>query len=186
MSVDLLSSGKRSRLFLIWACLVLFLFSGCAFHYVNQTSLDPGQIKEEKIQRIAVLAFDNPPLNLQAGLHISRLFELYLLRTGLYKLAERGEVESILRERGIMISPAGPMINLQQLGEVLQVDGLILGSVSHYSRRDMAFTARLVSVKSGSVLWSVSETGGNLFLPVSSVAERAVRLAVGDLQARLR
>jgi TolB-like protein len=78
------------------------------------------------------------------------------------------------------------MVNLQQLGEVLHVDGIILGSVSHYSRRDMAFTARLVSVKSGLVLWSVSETGGNVFLSVSRVAERAVRSAVQDLQARLR
>ena len=186
MSIDLLRSRKYYALLLICACLALFLSSGCAFHYANQTSLDRSQIQEEKIRRIAVLAFDNPPLNLQAGMHISRLFELYLLRTGLYKMAERGEVESILRERGIMISPAGPMVNLQQLGEVLQVDGIVLGSVSQYYRRDMAFTARLVSVKSGLVLWSVSETGGNLFLSVSSVAERAVRLAVGDLQARLR
>jgi len=186
MSIDLLSVRKRSALFLIWACLALLLSSGCAFRYANQTSLDRTQIQEEKIQRIAILAFDNPPLNMQAGMHISRLFELNLLRTGLYKMAERGEVESILRERGIMIAPAGPLVNLQQLGEVLQVDGIVLGSVSQYSRRDMAFTARLISVKSGLVLWSVSETGGNIFLPVSRVAELAVRSAVGDLQARLR
>jgi hypothetical protein len=177
---------KYSALFLIFTCLALLLSSGCAFHYVNQTSLDPGQIKEEKVQRIAVLSFDNPPLNLQAGMHISRLFELYLQRTGLYQMAERGEVESILRERGIMISPAGPMVNLQQLREVLQVDGIVVGSVSQYSRRDMSFTARLVSAKSGSVLWSVSETGGNVFLAVSRVADLAVRSAVGDLQTKLR
>jgi len=186
MAVDFLSTWKRSALFIIWACLTFFLFSGCAFRYVNQTSLDRAQIQEEKIQKIAVLTFDNPPLNLQAGMHISRLFELYLLRTGLYKIAERGEVERILRERGIMISPAGPVASLQQLGDLLQVDGIILGSVSQYSRRDMAFTARLVSVKSGLVLWSVSETGGNIFLPVSEVARRAVLSAISDLQAGVR
>ena len=186
MSIDFPSTRKCTALFFICVCLALFLSSGCAFRCVNQTSLDRAQIQEEKIQRIAVLTFDNPPLNLQAGLHISRLFELYLLRTGLYKMAERGEVESILRERGIMIAPAGPMVNLQQLGEVLQVDGIVLGSVSQYSRRDMAFTARLISVKSGLVLWSVSETGGNVFLAVSRVADLAVRSAVGDLQTKLR
>ena len=186
MSVNALSTRNHRALFLICAALVLFLFNGCAFHYLNQASLDAPQIKEEKIQKIAVLVFDNPPLNLQAGLHISRLFELYLLRTGLYKIVERGQVENILRERGIMISPAGPVVNLQQLGDLLQVDGIILGSVSQYRRTDMAFTARLVSVKSGLVLWSVSETGGNIFLPVSRVAEIAVRSSVGDLQAKLR
>ncbi|HWT77301.1 MAG TPA: CsgG/HfaB family protein [Candidatus Methylomirabilis sp.] len=186
MPVDLLWNRKRSVLFFVCVFLAIFLSSGCAFHYVNQASLDVSQIKEEKIQRIAVLAFDNPPLNIQAGMHISRLFELYLLRTGLYKVAERGQVENLLRERGIMISPAGPAGSLQQLGDLLQVDGIVLGSVSQYSRTDMAFSARLLSVKSGLVLWSVSETGGNMFLPVSRVADRAVRSAVSDLQARLR
>jgi hypothetical protein len=186
MAVALLWNRKRFALFLTCACLALFLPSGCAFHYLSQTTLDPGQIKEEKVQRIAVLVFDNPPLNMQAGLHISRLFELNLMRTGLYKIAERGEVERALRERGIMISPTGPAVSLQQLGDLLQVDGIVLGSVSQYSRFDMAFTARLVSVKSGLVLWSVSETGGNMFLPLSRVAERAVRSAVTDLQGRLR
>ena len=186
MSVDFFWNRKCLAAFLAWACLALLLSSGCAFHYVNQTSLDRAQVQEEKIQRIAVLAFDNPPLNLQAGLHISRLFELYLLQTGLYKIAERGQVENVLRERGIMISPAGPLVNLQQLGDALQVDGIILGSVSQYSRRDMAFTARLISVKSGLVLWSVSETGGNPFLPVSRVAQLAVISSVRDLQARLK
>jgi hypothetical protein len=186
MPVDLLWNRKRSVLFFVCASLALFLSNGCAFHYVNQAGFDVPQIKEEKIQRIAVLVFDNPPLNMQAGMHLSRLFELYLLRTGLYKIAERGQVENILRERGIMISPAGPAVSLQQLGDLLQVDGIVLGSVSQYSRTDMAFSARLVSVKSGLVLWSVSETGGNMFLPVSRVAELAVSSAVGDLQAKLR
>ena len=186
MAVALVWNQKRSAVILVCIFLALFLSNGCAFHYQNQASFDVVQIKKEKIQRIAVLVFDNPPLSMQAGMHISRLFELYLLRTGLYKIAERGQVENILRDRGIMVSPAGPAGSLQQLGEVLQVDGIILGSVSQYSRTDMAFSARLVSVKSGLVLWSVSETGGNMFLPLSRVAELAVGSAVGDLQARLR
>ena len=186
MAVVLVRNQKRAALILACAFLGLFLCSGCAFRFATQASFDRAQIQEEKIQRIAIFMFDNPPLHLQAGTHISRLFELYLLRTGLYKIAERGEVENILREKGIMISPVGPAGSLQQLGNLLQVDGIILGSVSQYSRTDMAFSARLVSVKSGLVLWSVSETGGNMFLPVSRVAEFTVRLAVADLQAKLR
>ena len=185
MSVDLLWNRKCLASFLICACLALLLSGGCAFHYLSQTSVNRAQVQEEKIQRIAVFPFDNPPLNLQAGLHISRLFELELQQIGLYKIAEPAEVENVLRQRGIVISPVGPSVSLQQLGDLLRVDGIILGEVSQYSRGDMAFTARLISVKSGRVLWSVSETGGNPFLPVSRVAERAVRSAVGDLQARL-
>lgn len=87
---------------------------------------------------------------------------------------------------GVVISPSGPSVSLRQLGDLLQIDGIILGSVSHYSQWDIAFTARLVSMKSGLVLWSVSETGGNPFLPVSRMAELAVRSAVRDVQTRLQ
>ncbi len=132
---------------------------------MSQTSFDLPQSKEEKVQRVAVLFFDSPLMDMQAGLHISRLFELNLLRAGLYKIAERGEVEKVFRQRGILFSPAAPPVDLKQLGELLQVDGIILGSVSQYSRFDIAFTARLVSMKSGLVLWSVSETGEIGFCP---------------------
>jgi hypothetical protein len=186
MTVDLVRNRKRSAVILVCAFLALFLGNGCALRYATQMSLDGAQIREEKIQRIAIFVFDNPPLHLQAGMHISRLFELYLLRTGLYKIAERGQVENILRERGIMISPTGPVGNLQQLGDLLQVDGIVLGSVSQYRRTGIAFTARLVSLKSGLVLWSTAATGGNMFLPLAEVADRTVRSAVMDLQAGLR
>ena len=64
---------------------------------VWKESLDGPQIKAEKIRRIAIFVFDNPPLDLQAGLHISGLFELYLLRTSLYKIAGRGEATPLRR-----------------------------------------------------------------------------------------
>ena len=62
---------------------------------------------------------------------------------------------------------------------------MILGSVSQYGRFDLAFTARLVSVKSGMVLWSISQTGGSMFTPISEVADNTVRSAVLDLKASL-
>ena len=95
MTVDLVRNRKRSAVILVCAFLALFLGNGCALRYATQMSLDGAQIREEKIQRIAIFVFDNPPLHLRAGMHISRLFELYLLRTGLYKIAERGEITSI-------------------------------------------------------------------------------------------
>jgi TolB-like protein len=156
---------------------------GCAFRYATQTSLDQSRIKEEKIQRVAVLVFDSPIMDPEAGMHISRLFELNLLRASRYQIAERGEVEKILRQRGVMPSPAASPGAWQQMGDLLQVDGIILGSVSQYSRFGLAFTARLVSLKSGLVVWSVSQTGGNIFLPLGEVAQQAVRSAVLGLKA---
>ena len=175
----------KLHILLVFACLTGFVFTGCAAKTLNHASLDAAQLKEEKIQRVAVLLFESPLMDMQAGLHISRLFELNLLNSGLYKIVDRGEVEKILGEKGMYPYPGIPSPKLRQLGDLLQVDGVILGSVSQYGRFDLAFTARLISVKSGMVLWSISQTGGGMFTPISEVADNTVRSAVMDLKATL-
>ena len=54
---------------------------------------------------------------------------------------------------------------LRQVREQTQVDAIVLGSVSQYTRANLGFTARLVSLKSGLVLWSISQTGGSVIRP---------------------
>jgi TolB-like protein len=124
--------------------------------------------------------------DLQAGVHISKLFENHLLQTNLYQVAERGEIEKVLRERGFAASTGMDKTALREVGNFLQVDGIILGSVSNYNRFNLGFTARLVSVKSGLVLWSISQTDGRILRPLSQVADEAVQAAVGDLQSKFR
>jgi hypothetical protein len=168
------------------ACLVFFMFGGCAAKFISRTSFDRPQLQQENIQRVAVLVFESPYIDMQAGTHISRLFELNLQQSGLYTIVERAEIEKVLRERGVALSPAAPLLSLRQLGDLIKVDGVVFGSVSQYNRFNLGFTARLVSVKSGLVLWSVSQTGGRIFAPLSQVADETVREAVLELQAKLR
>lgn len=40
--------------------------------------------------------------------------------------------------------------------------------------------------KSGLVLWSISQTGGMIFRPLSQVADETVQLAAKELQAKIR
>jgi curli biogenesis system outer membrane secretion channel CsgG len=168
------------------ACLALFMLGGCAAKFVSRTSFDRAQLQQENIQKVAVFVFESSYIDMQAGTHISRLFELNLQQSGMYKIVERAEIEKVLRERGMPLSPAAPPLSLRQLGDLLKVDGVVLGSVSQYNRFNLGFTARLVSVKSGLVLWSVSQTGGRIFTPLSQVADETVKEAVLELQAKLR
>lgn len=133
-----------------------------------------------------MLSFESSLDDPQAGSHISKLFETNLLQTGLYQIAERGEIEKILKERGFGTAQAGNQAALRQLGELLQVEGIVFGAVSHYNRFNLGFTARLVSIKSGLILWSISQTGGRIFTPLSQVADETVKEAVLELQAKLR
>ena len=186
MSANLRKIFNDQKFLWALACLALFALSGCAANFVSRTSFDRAQLQEENIQKVAVFVFESSYIDMQAGTHISRLFELNLQQSGLYKIVERAEIEKVLRERGMPLSPAAPPLSLRQLGDLLKVDGVVFGSVSQYNRFNLAFTARLVSVKSGLVLWSVSQTGGRIFTPLSQVADAVVREAVLELQAKLR
>jgi TolB-like protein len=185
--------GKDRKLFsngliliLAVGSLALWILGGCAAETVSRTSLNRALLDQENIKKVAVLPFESPAEDPQAGSHISQLFEMQLLQTGLYQIAERGPVEKNLKEKGLDRLPVSDPATLSQLREQTQVDGIILGSVSQYSRFNFGFTARLVSLKSGLVLWSVSQTGGMVTRPLSQVADEAVRSAVLDLLVKIR
>jgi TolB-like protein len=166
--------------------LALLGLSACAAKRLSQMSMDPVQIQTERIQRIAVFPFESPPDDPPAGMHISKLFEMYLLQSGLYRIAERGDLDRQMKEKGLSAKGALDLRTAQEWGKALQVDGMVFGMVSQYNRFNLGFTARLVSAKSGLILWSVSQTGGNILRPLSQVADETVRAAVEELKRKIR
>jgi hypothetical protein len=186
MALNFVKMPGRLKPHWVLVCLTIFIFSGCAAQPISHTSFDRALLKDENIQKVTVVEFESPFDDLQAGSHISKLFEMNLLQTGLYRIAERGETEKFLKERGMATAPVADRTTIRQMGERLQVDGIIFGSVSQYSRFNLAFTARLVSVRSGLILWSISQTGGRVFNPLSQVADEMVRMSVDELQSKIR
>ncbi len=166
--------------------LALLFIAGCSAKTATQLSMDPVQVKKEEIQKIVVLPFENPPDDPQAGMHISKLFEMYLLQSGLYRIAERGEIDKIMKEKGLGGKTTLDPKTLREIGDLLQVDGIVFGMVSQYNRFSLGFTVRLVSVKSGLILWSVSQTGGNVLRPLSQLADETVRAAVEEIKTKIR
>lgn len=166
-------------------CIALMLL-GCAAESLTRTSFHRGLLDQENVKKVAVLTFESPRDDPQAGAHISQLFEMHLLQTGLYQIAERGPVERTLREKGLDRLSAGDPNTLRQVREQTQVEAIVLGSVSQYTRANFGFTARLVSLKSGLVLWSISQTGGRVIRPLSQVADETVQSAVKDLQSKIK
>ena len=175
-----------ARWFLTTVSLGAFLWLGCAAEPISRISLNQALVDDAKIGRVAVLTFESPMDDLQAGTHISQLFEAHLLQTGLYQIVEREGVKKFLKRKGWDKSLAMDRESLRQVEEQFGVEGIILGSVSQYNRANLGFTARLVSVKSGLVLWSISQTGGRIVRPLSQVAEETVEKAVKDLHTKIR
>jgi len=186
MRSNLNKEVDRKILKVVLICSLLGVFMGCAAQKISNVGLDRATLREENIQRIAVLLFESPPDDSQAGSHLSKLVEVNLLKTGLYRIAERGEIEKVLKERGFGVVSSSDRKTLQQLGELLKVDGIVFGAVSRYNRFHLSFTARLVSIKTGLVVWSISQTGGRIIRPLSQVADESVRQAIEELQAKMR
>ena len=164
----------------------LLIFSGCAAETVSRTSLNRDLLAQEKIRRVAVFPFESSLEDPMAGAHISQLFEMQLLQTGMYEIADKSTVEKTFKNWGVARPPVMELPALRQLREQAGVEGVVLGVVSQYGRSNFGFTARLVSTNSGLVLWSISQTAGRVVRPLSQVADEAVRAAVKDLQATIR
>ncbi len=190
MLIPIKNSSIRSYVLGALFILTLLVIGGCAAETVSRTSLNRDLVNQENIRRVAVLPFESSIEDPMAGAHISQLFEMQLLQTGLYQIADKSTMEKTFRNWGVTWgvprSPAMDLSALNQLREQAGVEGVILGVVSQYGRSNFGFTARLVSTKSGLVLWSVSQTAGMVTRPLSQVADEAVRAAVKDLQVNLR
>jgi TolB-like protein len=186
MWTQLTSASTRPYFPGILFVLALLVFSGCAAETVSRTSLNRDLLAQEKIRRVAVFPFENSIEDPMAGAHISQLFEMHLLQTGLYQIADKSTVEKTYKNWEPTRPPVMDLAVLRQLKEQAGVEGVILGVVSQYSRSNFGFTARLVSTNSGLVLWSVSQTAGRVMRPLSQVADEAVQASVKDLQVNLR
>jgi hypothetical protein len=83
------------------------------------------------ISRVAILGFSDYPTQIGSGDVISSIFEKYLLKAG-YDVVERREVDRLLKEQSFTLSGAVDPATAQQLGHILGVDALILGTITEF------------------------------------------------------
>ena len=109
----------------------LLSFGGCSLKSVISPSYDFNQI-----ERIGVMSFANSQTAVQG---VENLFAKYLIQAG-YKVVERAQLESILREHNISVSGFLSPETTREIGRILGVDVLLIGEVSSYSpaRTEMA------------------------------------------------
>ncbi|PCI37839.1 MAG: hypothetical protein COB53_05605 [Elusimicrobia bacterium] len=98
------------------------LFAGC----LSPTVISEGYDRS-KIKRVAVLQFGGKELG--AG----DLFAKHLIRRG-FRVVERSRVESIFKEQRLGLTGAVSAETAKKIGNILGVDGLVMGQVSHYAQ----------------------------------------------------
>jgi hypothetical protein len=174
----------------------ILCIAGCAIRpkvYVNPNT-NFGFIK-----RVAVLPFENLTSDRFAEKKVRDIFVTSLLSTEVIDVPELGEVMKALESQGITSSEAVTGEVARALGQILGVQGLVLGTVEEYSVNrtlsgacpEIAITLRMLDAKTGNIIWSVShsERGGR-FLPtvfgigedtLSEVTARATKKVVETL-----
>lgn len=184
---------------LLWiglGMLIAAIPAGCGHKYVSARA-DHGEVLSG-IKSLAILPFENLTKFPEAGKIVADLMatELYISRQ--YRMMERTEAVSVCAEQGIRIEESLDAEYARELGRKLGVDGVIIGSVSEYWYRvyreedeevepAVGFSARLVSVATGEVVWSASITRSSYDLlfsrrdPLNRVAQLAVMEMVRTL-----
>ncbi|MFV1951864.1 MAG: hypothetical protein ACC630_07930 [Nitrospinota bacterium] len=139
------------------------------------------------IKRIAVLPFNNLTDEKFAGERVRSIVMIELLSRGIFDIVEMGEVATNLRglyeESGYREGELVPVNKdiAKKLGERLDIQALILGSVEEYgisrsgtsSTPIMSLSLRMVDTDSGEILWQASynKRGGSYIGRIFGVSE---------------
>lgn len=91
------------------------------------------------MNRIGVMAFQSSYASMQG---VENLFAKYLINAG-FKVVERAQLESVLREHHISVSGYLSPETTREIGKILGVDALLIGEVSSYTpaRTELTLTA---------------------------------------------
>ena len=160
---------------------------------------------DQEIRRVAVVDFDfaRPerdrtdrgrivrPMN--AGSIMADIFAEHLLESGLYEVVERKKIVRLLRDFEIDTGDLFAPQNTEKLKDALGVDGLIVGVVMEFGDWRgkinwggvVGFSARLVELGSGSLIWAASANRDMAITNSIMIAHAASQDALNELLTRL-
>lgn len=171
---------KRMRIKLIVTILlgcVVFL-AGCGGRPIVAQSYMRENASLAYIQAVAVLPFEGS----DRAPRIRELTTTQLLASGLVDVIDKGRVDSFLQQEAIPPEAALDNFTIKRMGEHLQVNALLRGSVEqtegtrgNSTFSEMIITLRLIDTETGLLLWQASGRGSGY-----SLADRLFGFAPKD------
>jgi TolB-like protein len=143
--------------------LIFFMFfslSGCATRNAKEYFVRPG-LNLGYIRVVAVLPFENSAGDAVTAAACRQITINQILSSGLFDVVEKMQVDSMLRREAI--NPSAPIDapSLRRLGNLLGVQGFIVGSLNQTGQQqrgssvfsEISLNLRLIDSESGLVLW---------------------------------
>ncbi len=151
------------KLSLVMSMLLLVLVGGCSGKFTSEEYVRD-DVDFAAVQRIAVLPMQNFTNDQFAHERARNIAITQLLALQVADVVDRGIVDSVMTEE--VIDPRQPIdiINLKRLGQRLNVQAFLLGSVDMVDNKktgsvdypQLAITFRLVEAQSSIVIWQSS------------------------------
>lgn len=120
------------------------------------------------IKKVAVLPLDNLTNEKFAGDAVRQVVICELLATGLVDVVVPGEADTAVDKLGLRSIKSLNAEQIKTIGNALKVQAVVLGSVGKFGEvrignitaPEVTITLMMADTSSGSVIWSVTKTGG--------------------------
>jgi len=156
--------SKRRGVAFFCVVIALVIFSGCGGKSSREYFLREG-VDLQLVRSVAVLPMENHSNDPQAHRRVRDILTTRVMNMGLFdEVTDKGIVDSRLAEEAINEGEPLDPVSLNRLGQRLNVQAFLLGSVDIASEQrkgqiayfELALTLRLVEANSGLVLWQAS------------------------------
>lgn len=119
---------------------------GLALELVNNAT--------KRIRRAAVLDFKNPDgRTSQLGKYLSTKFSIISVKNRFFVIPSQGQVVEVMEKEGIDYKGSLDKQSAAKLGNALNVDGLIVGSISDLQKgSDIDLMIKIIDARSGNVV----------------------------------
>lgn len=169
--------------------IILGLLSGCATPTVY-IKPDFGQLN---IKRVAVIPFECPDETIQST--ATDVFMSEFLTLHMFEVIERRQLDKVLEEQKLGLTGALDTDTIKNIGKILGVDAVVIGSVyPNYKYEEIPFAplsekeiesikldVRLVDAEKGTVLWNGSQNSKNVFFAVATTPDEHIKVAARDI-----
>ena len=151
-------------------------FSIIGIIFIAVCFIAPHVLAQTKIT-IAVLNFEAKNVNQETAEAVSDILSTELFNTNRFQVVERQAIEKIFEEHKLQMSGVTDMDQAAQIGQLLNVQKIMIGSVSKLGSAYIINT-RLVNVETGELdlAENVQSSGGETGLP-KAIADLAAKIA---------
>ncbi len=147
----------------IFCVLLIMAVGGCG---VKPTVFLHPDYNFRFLERVAVVPFENLSTDQGAGARITQVIITELFSSRAFDIVEPGETSRVLESYSIIRTSALTKEQIISIGKQLNVQGLILGTVTESSSQrsgsstsnTVTIMARMIETETGSTIWSASHS----------------------------